>query len=490
MVLSQIIDAFQTFFGMAWDTWWALALGFTITGAVETFVTEDQMTDWLGGNDWEEIGLGTALGAASSSCSFAATSTAKSLFKKGASAEASIAGYQFAATDLVAELFLILWILMGWQFVAAEIAGGVVAVVVIALTWKKLVPQSWFDAARDNLMSLEDVECATCGMSADPDDPDTITWTDPQTGATKYFCCGSCLNSYKHMDRNPDEERGWQDRATSVSGWKDASRNTMKEWDMLWDDILIGFVIASLLAAFVPNSWWLALFGGDGGFTWVVTGAILGVVIGIVTFLCSVGNIPFALVLWQAGTPFGAIMSFIYADLLIPPLLNTYRKYYGTRMAGVIFVTFGFASVVAGVAMHYLFAGLGMMPAQGQVGGTAPEGYTLWLNLLFTIVFVAQAYVAWGEDKVNEIAAGVPPAAMAYVDRGKEIAAAVANVLDDLVAALQRAFRLLTSAVQSVAKGIQLLARGVRLFIRALSTVWEALAKLVRAIADAAGAGK
>lgn len=480
MVLEDVTRAFALFFSMLWDTWWALVLGFTITGAVETFVSEETMSAHLGGNDWEEVGLGTVLGAASSSCSFAATSTAKSLFKKGASAPASIAAYQFAATDLVAELFLVMLVLLGWQFVVGEIIGGVIAVLVIAYIWMNYVPDSVFEGAREHVLSLEDIQCAACGMSVDLDDPDTATETFH--GETKHFCCAGCLSAYQHMDRNPDEERGWQEKATSVEGWKDASRNTMKEWDMLWEDIFIGFVIASLLGAFVPKTWWAQLFPAEAGFGGVVVAAVLGVVIGIVTFLCSVGNIPFAVILWTNGVPFGAIMSFIYADMIIPPLVNTYRKYYGTTMATVIFLSYAFASVVAGVVVHYVFGFAGLIPAAGETTRTISHGYTLWLNLLFTAIFLWQTSVAFGRESVEDTLVAIPGIVAAVVADLREAGGLVAEGVSEVASAFRTAFRLVERAAHDLSEGAKFLARGGRLVGSGFSAVWGALRRVGSAL--------
>lgn len=495
MVVQQLVHAVTLFFGMAWNTWWTLVLGFTITGAIETFVSEERMSEVLGGDDWEEIGLGTLLGAASSSCSFAATSTAKSLFKKGASAEASIAAYQFAATDLVAELFLVMWALLGWQFVAAEVFGGVLAVLIIATIWKRFVPDEWFVAAREHLLGLEDIQCAACGMSADPEDADTVSWTDPVDGKEKYFCCGGCLNAYKHMDRNPDEEVGWQERATSLEGWRDASRNTMKEWDMLWDDIAIGFVIASVLGAFIPATWWATLFPAGDGLVAVTISAIIGVVIGIVTFLCSVGNIPFALILWQNSVPFGALMSFIYGDMLIPPLLRTYRRYYGTRMMFLILATYGLASVAAGVFAHYLFSFAGAIPTSGSTGGTAASDHTGILNLIAFVVFGVQIYIAYGPEKIQEFVDAGPAMLLASTADARRSIRIVADGLQTVADATKQAFRLLSAAGSHIASGLGTLHDGLGLLTTGLVELWaafrtvgEAFATLLRRLGEAARA--
>lgn len=401
-ILSNIGHAIGLAADMAWSTWWALVLGFTVTGAVEVFSSEEQMTAYLGDDGWREVGYGTLFGVASSSCSYSAISMAKALFKKGASPTAAIGAFMFAATDLVIELGLVMWVLLGWKFVLADFVGGIIAIVVLTLIYRR-VPDSWWDEAYENLLELSETECEMCGMAAPPHDEETVTaaFDDQEV----HFCCGGCLNAWEAVndaDANAVDEE--PPGLLSKSGWRQAASNAIREWDMLWDDIAIGFIIAGFVAAFVPRTWWLDLFNASssGTFLWVVYGAVVGVFIGVVTFICSVGNIPFAVVLWSNGLPFGAVLSFIYADLIIPPILNAYRKYYGMRIAVVLFLAMAVASVVAGVGVHYIFKFGGLLPAQGHAGGTAPDDYTLLLNLGFTLLFVAQVTAAYGRDTIGD----------------------------------------------------------------------------------------
>ncbi|MFB6221542.1 MAG: permease, partial [Halolamina sp.] len=226
-----------------------------------------------------------------------------------------------------------------------------------------------------------------------------------------------------------------------------------------WEDIAIGFLIAGLLEAFVPRSFWLDLFtiGGADGVSWVVVSVVVATAVGVLTFLCSVGNVPFALVLWNNGVAFGGVLSFIYADLIIPPLVRAHKRYFGARMAAVVFAVIFVAAVVAGVFIHYAFGLAGLIPPAGEVGGTAPSGYTVVLNLLFTGVFLGQLYVAFGPqrlamagiDGVASVVTGLTVVAMAVafvagglettstvVDEGanaaETVAASVENARDDL----------------------------------------------------------
>ena len=399
-VVESFVEGVGLAAEMGWETWWALVLGFTIAGAVEAFVSEDRMSAVLGGSGWRELALGTAFGAASSSCSFGAVATTKSLFKKGASPVASLAAFQFASTNLVIELGLVMWVLLGWQFVVADYVAGLLLIGLLAATFAVLVPAEWFVAAREHLRSTEGVRDPTCGMTVDPTAADTVE-LETERG-TEYFCSASCKAAYAESRRQSDAT--WRDRLLTRDGWRLAAKNTLGEWGMLWTDIVAGFLIAGLIAAFVPRAWWTTLFGvgAAGSVTWVVASAVIGVVVGVATFVCSVGNVPFALILWSNGIAFGGVMSFIFADLIVPTIVDAYRRYYGLRMAAVLFVSVFLAAVVSGVAIHYLWSGLGLLPAGGETGGTAPGGYTTTLNAVFTLLFLWQMYVGWIDGEADD----------------------------------------------------------------------------------------
>jgi uncharacterized membrane protein YraQ (UPF0718 family) len=379
---------------MFWETWWALVLGFTIAGAVESFVSEDKMTRVLGGRGFKEIALGTLFGAASSSCSFGAVATTKSLFKKGASAVSSLAAFQFASTNLVIELGLVMWILLGWQFVAANFLSGLILIVLLALIFTFVVPDAWFDHARQHLRQTEGVRDPSCGMEVDPTADDTITLETE--GGTEYFCSEACKKSFKHRD----EGATWQERLLTRRGWRTAFQSAVGEWQMLWKDIVIGFLVAGLIAAFVPRSWWTTLFGlgTEGTLPWVAASAAIGVTVGVVTFVCSVGNVPFGVILWQNGIAFGGVMSFIFADLIVPTITDAYRRYYGLRMALVLFASIFVTAIISGLIIHYVWHAVGLVPPSGEVGGTAPSGYTGILNGIFTLLFLVQLALSYGDD--------------------------------------------------------------------------------------------
>ena len=386
---NTLLDGLTRAAGMAWETWWALVLGFTIAGAIESFVPEKKMSRVLGGRGLKPILLGTLFGAASSSCSFGAVATTKSLFKKGASPEASLGAFQFASTNLVIELGLVMWVLLGWQFVFANALSGLLLISLLILVFRFIIPRSWFDEAREHIKHTEGVRDPQCGMEVDPESDDVVKMEEG--GQTLYFCSKGCRDAYKESD----DEAGIAQRLMTKRGWSNAFRNALGEWRMLWTDIALGFLIAGLIAAFVPREWWTKLFsfGGEQTFWVVVASAFLGVFIGVITFVCSVGNVPFALILWKNGIAFSGVMSFIFADLIVPSIVHAYRRYYGWRMALALFVAIFFTAAVSGVIIHYVWNLFGFVPDPGQLGGTAPGGYTLYLNIAFTVLFAAQVYL-------------------------------------------------------------------------------------------------
>lgn len=467
-VTAAFAEAIRLVVSMTWETWWALVLGFTLSGVVEVFVSEERMTELLGGEGRREIVLGSVFGAASSSCSYSAVGTSKSLFKKGASGVASLGAFMFASTDLVIELGLVLWVLLGWEFVVGEYLGGVIAIAVLAVLFRNVVPQRWFDAAREHLHDVEETNCDACGMEADPTDAETVT--RDTTGGTKYFCCDGCRRAYEsqHGETSSSGEVAWTDKLLTADGWDTACAKTMKEWAMLWEDIALGFVLAGVIGAFVPEAWWAALFGVETGFRGVLFNTLLAVVIGVVTSMCSVGNVPFALVLWTNGLPFGSVLSFIYADLIIPPLVKTYRRYYGSRMAAVLFGSLFVAALIAGVAVHYLAGGVGLIPPKTEVGGTLSGEYTTVLNLAFTPVFLAQAYVTYGPERMESAVRAFPRVAWRWFGTALEATELLVRTTVTFVGDLGDAGRTFGEGVRAVAVGIRTMGGALRMVLGAV----------------------
>ncbi len=346
-MLQKLGEALLLAVGMAWQVGWSLVLGFALSGAVQALVSKERMQRLLGRDGMREIALATGFGAASSSCSYAAAAMSKTLFKKGAALVPSLA-FLFASTNLVIELGLVLWLLMGWQFTAAEWIGGLVLIAVMAVLVKLTFPKALVEEARRH---LDEATGHDHGSSEAP-------------GATL-------------------AER-LRDPATRIA----IAQNFTMDLSMLWKDLAGGFVIAGALAAFVPDRAWSALFlpGATPG-VHAVANAVAGPLIAIVSFVCSIGNVPLAAVLWSSGISFGGVLAFLYADLIVLPLLDIYRRYYGTRMmlsiAGVFFV----AIVVSALAVDGAFAALHLVPRPNPSVRrdltTFALNATFWLNLAF-----------------------------------------------------------------------------------------------------------
>ncbi|MFC4990392.1 MULTISPECIES: permease [Saliphagus] len=426
-VLADVAYGVRIAVGMAWDSWWALVFGFTVTGAIREFVPEDVLVDYLGDDGWREIGYGTLFGASSSSCSFSAVATTRSLFAKGGSAAATLGVFQFAATDLVVELGLVLVILLGWQFLAAEVVGGLVAVVAVGVFYRRYVPAEWVAVARRHARSFDDPTCATCGMEVDLREEDSES--REFDGERRYFCCGGCLGAYDP----PTEAVTAGPELLSPGRWRAATANTIAEWEMLRRDIALGFLIAGLLAAVVPDPWWATAFGvgADGSATRVFVHVLMGTVIGSLTFLCSVGNVPFAVVLWTNGVSFGAVLAFVFADLLIPPLVRTYRRYYGSRMAAVVTAAFFLAAVVGGLAAHAVFGLLGLIPSPDAAGGSVPGTYTALLNVVATPLLAVQIVLTMDAQRRRRLADRLAPHVAGVLYRTHAVLERVAYALEN-----------------------------------------------------------
>jgi len=353
--VTAILQALMLAAGMFWQVVWSLILGFFLSAAIQTLVSKERMTAQLGKNGLREIALATAYGAASSSCSYAAAAMSKTLFKKGAGLIPSLA-FLFASTNLVVELGVILYLLMGWQFTAAEWLGGVLLIAIMALIVKATYPKALVEEARRHL------------AAATGDEDETVE------GAT-----------FWEKLRNPQ---------TPIL----IAQTFVMDISMLWKDLVAGFLIAGALAAFVPNGVWNAFFlHGAAPWVQVIANAVAGPLIAVISFVCSIGNVPMAAVLWGSGISFGGVLSFLYADLIVLPLLDVYRRYYGLKMATYIGVVFFITMVAAGIAMQFIFGAFGAIPHANPNARamlmTFTLNYTFWLNLAFGAIGIYLWYV-------------------------------------------------------------------------------------------------
>jgi len=367
-------------FGMFWKTGWSLVLGFTISAALQALVPTDAIRRMLGRDGAKEIAIATIAGTLSSSCSYASAAVSRTLFKKGAALIPSLS-FLFASTNLVIELGLILYFLMGWEFTAAEWIGGVVLIAVMAVLVRLTYPKRLVEEARHHR---------------------------EQGG------------SHEHSGMVV-EGNGFWDRLRKPEARIRIAQNFAMDWSMLWKDLIGGFLIAGFLAAFVPDGIWEALFL-KGASPWVQTplNALLGPVIAVVTFVCSIGNVPMAAVLWGAGISFGGVLSFLYADLIVLPLLDVYRRYYGWRMAAYIFAVFYATMVIAALVMDLAFTALGWVPQPNpNIRAEMVDlriDYTFWLNILFGTLAAYFAYLNWKNPKMHHHGAGHEHAAAAAHD--------------------------------------------------------------------------
>ena len=330
-VLLAIWDALQMAFFMFWEVLWPLVLGFLISAVVQSLVPREAVVRVLGRDDLRSVTFATLLGAASSSCSYAAVAVGRSLFRKGATFANAIL-FEFASTNLVFELGLVLLILLGWQFLAAEFAGGLLMIAILAVIFKYTLRARMVDAARVQ------AERGLRGRMEGHGEMDMSVTGGPFLA-----------------------------RLFSTRGVTAVSHYFYGDVASVAQDLLLGFLIAGALAAWVPNSFWQALFISGNPTLGTIWGPIIGPVIAMLSFVCSVGNVPLAAVLWSGGISFGGVISFIFADLLILPILNIYRKYYGGRMSLYLLGTSYLAMVLAGLIIGGLFQLLGLVPAHQHI---------------------------------------------------------------------------------------------------------------------------
>jgi uncharacterized protein len=353
--LVTIGDSLREAFFMFWETLWALVLGFALSGAVQAFVSRGQMQRLLGNHRPAALARGSLLGMASSSCSYAASALAKSLFAKGADFTAAMV-FMVASTNLVIELGLVLWLLIGWQFTLAEFAGGAIMITLLGLLLPRLIPAGSVTAAR------------------------RLARADGETGHDAHAGAGAAQASASTV----------RARLAQPSRWADAAGYTISDLVMLRREIVIGFTVAGFLAVGVPSGFWGAVFLPGHGTLTMIENAVIGPFVAMISFVCSVGNVPLAAALWQDGISFGGVVAFIFADLISLPLLLIYRKLYGGRLTWRLLGVFWLVMSAAGLLTEALFGAAGIRPPARPVV-IAPErfawDYTTVLNLVFLCVF-------------------------------------------------------------------------------------------------------
>jgi uncharacterized membrane protein YraQ (UPF0718 family) len=350
----EIWRAFSFAFGMTWEVLWALILGFGLSGLVQAVVSKREMRRLMPDDSPHTLAVATGLGAASSSCSYASVALARSLFRRGADFTASMA-FGIASTNLVIELGIVMAVLLGWRFVAGEFVGGPVMIVLVALLFRRFLQRRLVNDAR-----------AEAGKG--------------RVGV---------MEGHAEMDMSVGGGGSWWRRLRTPAGFTATADYFVMDWAAVYRDVFGGLLIAGALAAWVPDSFWQGLFLESHPTLAKFWGPLIGPAVAMLSFVCSIGNVPLAAVLWNGGISFGGVLAFIFADLLILPIIDIYRRYYGWRMAGFIVVTFYAAMVSAGLIVEFLFQGLGLTPTERNakvVTARVTWNYSTYLNVVFLAV--------------------------------------------------------------------------------------------------------
>ncbi len=352
-IFNAIGQALWLAFAMFWQIFWGLSLGFGLSAVIEVLIPKDTMSKLLPDGSPRSIATAGLFGAATSSCSYAAVAMARSIVRKGGNFTAAMA-FQFAATNLVLELGVLLWVLMAWQFAAAEFIGGTIMLVLLGAGYALLLPKKL------ERMAVEHAKGNAVGAME-----------------------GHAAMAMEKRSGN------WRERLLSRKGWIAISQYYVMNWTMVWKDILVGLLIAGALGAWVPAHFWQVFFlQGHSAWTIAIWGALIGPLIALVSFTCSIGNVPLAAVLWNGGISFGGVVAFIFGDLIIPPILNIYRKYYGAKPTWFLFGTFYVVMVLAALCVEGVFSLLHWVPSERGLAVVAAHitfNYTAVLNLVFFI---------------------------------------------------------------------------------------------------------
>jgi uncharacterized membrane protein YraQ (UPF0718 family) len=369
---------------MTWEITWALILGFALSAVIQAVVRRSTVVRLLGDDRPRTLAIAAGLGAASSSCSYAAVALARALFRKGADFTAAMA-FEIASTNLVIELGVILALLMGWQFTLAEFTGGPLMIVILAILFRIFL--------RGRLLG-EAKRQADRGLA------------------------GS-MEGHAAMDMSVRRQGSFARRLFSREGFTSVSHVFVMEWAAIIRDMVAGLLIAGAIAAWVPDSFWRSFFFAGHPLAAKLWGPLIGPAVAIISFVCSIGNVPLAVVLWKGGISFGGVAAFIFADLIIAPILNIYRKYYGGKMALFLLGTFYAAMAAAGYVIELVFGGLGLIP--DRASARIPDqgvswDYTTWLNIVFLLLaaVLIVRFVRTGGVMMLKMMGGAPePAATA-----------------------------------------------------------------------------
>jgi uncharacterized membrane protein YraQ (UPF0718 family) len=351
---DELGNALSFAFGMFWEILWALILGFGLSAVVQAVVSKGEIRRLLPDDSPRSIARATLLGAVSSSCSYAAVALARSLFRKGANFTAAMA-FEFASTNLVIELGIIMALILGWQFTLGEFVGGPLMIVLLALLFRLLLSQRLVQEAREH---------ANLGRRGR-------------------------MEGHAEMDMSVQIKGSVWRRLRSPQGFTATAAYFVMDWVSVWIDVAGGLLMAGALAAWVPNSFWQSLFLSSHHTLAKLWGPLIAPLVAILSFVCSIGNVPLAAVLWNGGISFGGVLAFIFADLIVLPVLDIYRKYYGWRMAGFLLATFYATMAATGLIVGFLFEGLGLARTKRDAKvemASVHWNYTTVLNIIFLTI--------------------------------------------------------------------------------------------------------
>ncbi|HEX6982466.1 MAG TPA: permease [Balneolaceae bacterium] len=360
-------QAALTSLGFFWMALWAFILGYFVSSMIQVFVTRERMRKSMGETDAKSMGLGTFFGFISSSCSFAALATTRSLFKKGASFIPSLA-FLLASTNLVIELGIVIFIFLGWQFMAAEYIGGILLILFMWVFVKATYPENLIKKTRQKL-------------------------DQEQQGSTE------------------EKQTDWKEKLKKPEAWNRVGKQYLMEWNMVWKDVSIGFTVAGIVAVFVPNSFFETLFIGTSQnanytFLQLLEHVLIGPIVAFFTFIGSMGNIPLAAVLYENGVSFAGVMTFIFSDLVVFPVLRINAKYYGWKMSLYILVTLLFSLVLSALILYYGFDLAGILPTGTGKSFAMQDhfkiNYTFYLNLVFLLITAVLVWLNFRSQKHGE----------------------------------------------------------------------------------------
>lgn len=361
-MIDQVLKALEMAAAMGWLLLWPLIFGFGVSAAIQAVVSHREMAKLLPDHSPRTLLKASALGAASSSCSYAAVAIARSMFRKGADFNAAMA-FQFASTNLVLELGIVLWVMMGWRFTAATWGGGIVMIILLSVLLRLFVRKPLIEAARAQ------ADKGVAGRMEGHAEMDMAVAGGPLLK-----------------------------RLFSAKGLTALSHYFVMEWASVWTDLVLGLLIAGALAAWVPNDVWATVFASHDPGNAKIVGPVLGPLIAVASFVCSVGNVPLAAVLWNGGASFGGVIAFIFADLIVLPILDIYRRYYGLKPAVVLALLFYAAMALAGYVVEFGFGVAGLIPAERSARVSAigfSWNYTTWLNMVFLALATTLVWRCW-----------------------------------------------------------------------------------------------